>query len=106
MGKIKDYILDAGGFNDETQWKETGVSALREQVDFMVDGVRIKTPEQAGREMARGGCFAVCEQDAEKDLREVWGIVGGWGEYVEQVGRAVGVLYRGEFYHPKERGEK
>lgn len=101
MGRIKEYILDVGGFNDRTQWKKAGVSALREQVDFMVDGVRIKTPEQAGREMARGGFFAVSEEEAEKDLREVWSLVGGWSEYVEQVGRAVGVLYRGDFYRPK-----
>ena len=78
--KIKDYILEVGGFNDRTNWGENaGVDALRKQVKAVMgcrteQGEIVRTVEQAGEYLAHGGQWAVYYRDAENDLTEVFGI--------------------------------
>lgn len=97
---IPEYILEAGGFNDKTNWGEDwGRPALCRQLQAVMgdilDGRVIETPEEAGEYLARGGQWAIATIDAIKDLREVFGIEGDWEEYCRACGRACGRIYRG-----------
>lgn len=94
--KIKDYILGVGGFDDPTNWERPGLPALVEQVKSIAgDGSHnFRTAEEVGRYMAQGGTWAVYSGDARRDLLEIFGIEGDWDRYCEEVGRAVGRLYK------------
>ena len=106
MSNKIDYIIQAGGFDDATNWGEdVGLPALCRQVKAVMgdrlDGRVINTPEQAGEYLARGGQWAIYYQDARDDLRDVFGIEAGdddveaWDRYCRECGRVVGELYRG-----------
>lgn len=114
----EEYILEVGGFMDATNWGEdAGGRALVRQLDAVLgdrlDGRRIATPEDAGEFLARGGQWAIYNEDVRKDLREVFGVgelffekeKGDASEnyfdlYCRLVGRLAGKIYR------KEKGEK
>lgn len=98
--EIRDYILEVGGFNDRTNWGDAvGAPALCRQVDYMIDGRTIKTPEQAGYKLAEGGQWAVYTEDARKDLKEVWGLDYDGEDVFERYCRAcavaVAMIYKG-----------
>ena len=108
--KIKDYILEVGGFNDRTNWGElAGVGALREQVqavmgDINEQGEIVRTVEQAGEHLAHGGQWAVYNEDAKNDLTEVFGpkhYIGAdesdeFDRYCKACGLAVAEILEGE----------
>lgn len=77
--KVSEYIITAGGFDDKTNWRGLEpLDALREQVGAVMgdrmDGRPIRTTEQAGEYLARGGQWAIYNEDVKKDLRDVFGV--------------------------------
>ena len=100
-----NYIIQAGGFDDATNWGEdVGRPAvcrqLRAVMGDRLDGRRIETPEQAGEYLAMGGQWAVYIDDARDDLRDVFGIEEEddgemWARYCKECGKVCAEIYGG-----------
>ena len=99
-----NYIIQAGGFDDATNWGEdVGRPAVCRQLKAVMgdrlDGRRIETPEQAGEYLAMDGQWAVYIDDARDDLRDVFGIEEDdgemWARYCRECGKVCAEIYWG-----------